>query len=631
MILPNDLTVFLVGGSAKPRKLFSERLWSSTIMALMEQMRGYTKVFLFILVFSFVGTIIFDWGMNYLGLSQKAGVIATVNGKDISLDAFNRAYQGELDNYRQRTGSEVEESQLEYIRDQVYESLIRETLVEQEIQRRGIHASDDEIVHYIYNDPPAVLKQNKGFQNDQGQFDFARYQQALNDPNVNWRPAEDYLRNTLPFQKFQEELTLGAMVTDDEVRQEYERRTLKAKVRYLFIDPAHFRSTPVTVSSDEVKTYYNDHLNEYKDPEKRAVNYLIYPTKATAADSQAVQRLAVELAQRARNGEDFAELAKTYSEDPGSRERGGDVGFFKRTDMVKPFADAAFAAKPGDVVGPVTSTYGLHVIKVVAHKNEKNEESVQASHILLKYQSSPQTMEAMKDSANFLAAVAKESSWEEALKNEKIPALMSTPFTEGSGFIPGIGVNRQASRFAFKNQAGAVSDAFETPQGFLVVRVASILPERIKELSEVQADIENTLKQEKQKDLGGELAQKLRKEIEQGTTLEAIAARDSLQLRDPEPFQRSGYISGIGRDADFIGAAFALKPQQLSPPVKGVRGYYLIQMVSQDTLDPKDYAAKKDGIRTQLLERAQQNAFTEWYTAVKEQAEIKDYRDLYFN
>jgi parvulin-like peptidyl-prolyl isomerase len=600
-------------------------------MALMERMRGYTKALLILLVLAFVGTIIFDWGMDYVGLKQKANVIATVNGMDISIDQFSRTYQYEIDNYRQRSGADPEASQLDFIRDQVYESLVRDALLRQEIDKRDIEATEKEIVHYIIHDPPEILKQNKRFQNEQGQFDYARYQQALDDPSVNWTPAEEYLRNSLPFQKFQEELNLSVIVTESQIMREYEKRNPKARVRYLFIDPNRFSAAPITVTPTEIEKYYDEHVEEFKDPEKRVVEYLSYPNQATAADSQGVQKLAQELLQRAREGEDFSELAKTYSEDPGSRERGGDLGFFGKGSMVKPFEEAAFGSQPGEIIGPVTSTFGLHIITIHERKTENNQESVHASHILLKYHALPQTIEAAKDSANFFASTARESGWDEALKNEKIPPQKSTPFTEGSGFVPGIGVNRQASRFAFNNSVGDVSDVIEATQGYLVLRVAEIQKERTKELSEVQPEIENILKTDKRKEMAGELAAKLRSEIDQGMALETLAARDSLQLKESEPFTRTGYVSSVGRDVEFIGAAFALQPSQISKPVKGTRGYYLIQLLSIDPIDMSDFAAKKEGLRTQLVERAQQNAFTEWYTAVKEKAKIKDYRKLYFN
>ncbi len=602
-------------------------------MALMERMRGFTKALLILLVLAFVGTIIFDWGMDYVGLKQKANVIATVNGMDISIDEFNRAYQFEIENYRQRAGTDPEESQLDFLRDQVYESLIRRTLLQQEIEARGLNATDAEIIHYIYNDPPEILKQDKTFHNEQGQFDLGRYKQALANPGADWRPVEDYIRGNLPFQKFQEELSLSVIVTESQVMREYEKRYQKAKVRYLFVDPNRFSNTPITVSSDEVENYYDEHLEEFNEPEKRTLDYLLYSNKATPADSQNTQKLAQELVQRARDGEDFAELAKTYSEDPGSRERGGDLGFFGKGSMVKPFEDAAFGGKPGEIVGPVVSTHGLHVIMIHELKTdkEKKEETVHASHILLKYQASPQTIEAAKDSANLFVATVTEGGWEAALAHEKMKPQTTTPFTEGSGFIPGVGVNRPASRFAFSNPVEMVSEVFETAQGFLVVRVASIRKERTKELSEVQADIENILKGETRKELAHELAAKLRAEIDQGMTLDAIAVRDTLQLREAEPFTRTGFASGVGRDVEFIGTAFSLPPSQISKPVKGTRGSYLIQLLSIDPIDMNDFAAKKDGLRTQLIERAQQSAFTEWYEAVKEKAKIKDNRKLYFN
>ena len=127
-------------------------------MAVMEKMRDYTKLFLIFLVVAFVGTIIFDWGMDVTGMKSRNTTIAEVNGKDISVQAFSQLYEQELDNMRRRTGSDPSEGQLDFVRNQVYENLIRDELISQEIQKRGITATDKEIVHYIFEAPPEIMQ-----------------------------------------------------------------------------------------------------------------------------------------------------------------------------------------------------------------------------------------------------------------------------------------------------------------------------------------------------------------------------------------------------------------------------------------------------------------------------------------
>ncbi len=620
-------------------------------MEMMKAMRENTHIVLGILLLAFLGLIVVEWGSEstIFRPKEQTGVIATINGHDIHYEQFYRAYEQQLEQYKQQTGQEPAENQLEYFRNQVWENMVREVLVTQEIEKRGIKATNKEIVHYIYNEPPDIIKQNPSFQKD-GQFDNAKYQAALNDASADqfWRQVEGYLRASLPYQKFQDEFDATALVTENQVRNDYVKRNQKATVRYIFFNPENYRKKAndaggqIPVEKGAIDKYYKEHEQEFKEDEKRKIDYVIFSTKATRADSDTVRALAADILRRARNGEDFAQLAQTYSEDESNRDKGGDLGFFKRGAMVKPFEEAAFAANPGDIVGPVQTTFGLHVIKVVAKKNENNgnkdkkpkegegEEMVQASHILLKFQPSRQTIEAAKDSASYFASLAKESGWEAALKSEKLTAQNSPFFAEGSGFVPGVGVKRSVSYFVFRNTVGEVSEALEVPQGFLVLRVAEVQADRIKPLEEVQAQIENILRLEKLKDFAFEAAKAARARLDQDMTLEDLAAQDSLEIKTAEPFARNGFVSGLGKDPNFIGTAFSLQPNQISPAVKGTRGSYLIQLLDLDAIDEEDYQAKKGMIRDDLTNRAKQSAFTEWYTHIKEKADIKDYRELYF-
>jgi parvulin-like peptidyl-prolyl isomerase len=600
-------------------------------MAVMEKMRDYTKIFLIVLVLAFVGTIVFDWGMDITGLKTQNTKIAEVNGKSIPVQAFSQAYEQEMENLRKRTGNEPSESQLDFLRNQVFENLVRDELISQEIRKRDIKATDKEILHYIFDAPPEIIQQQNTFHNEQGQFDYGKYQAALRDPGANWQPLEEYLRRALPYQKFQERFDASVLITENLVREEYLKRNQKVTVRYVLFPLDKYHGTP---EATEIEKYYDEHKDkEFKEAEKRVIEYVTFSTRPSAKDSQAVRDLALTLQERAQAGEDFAELAKKYSEDESNRERGGDLGFFKRGQMVKPFEEAAFAGKPGEIVGPVLTSFGVHLIKVAEKKTENNEESVQASHILLKFNTSNETMTAARDSASYFSSLSQETSWEAALQSEKLQAQNSAPFVEGSGFVPGLGVNRTASRFVFKNKAGGISEPFDALQTYFVLRVKEIQPERIKTLEEAKPQIESKLQAEKGKQLAQQAAEKYYAELLQKgpASFEELAGRDSLETKaTDQPFSRSGFVPGIGRDQAFIGAAFALKGQEFSKPVKGMRGSYILQLIQLDPFDEADYQEKKDAIRSQLADNAKQQAFNEWYTHIKSKAKIEDHRDLFF-
>ncbi|KAA3620009.1 MAG: hypothetical protein DWQ05_04595 [Calditrichaeota bacterium] len=598
-------------------------------MALMERMRGFTKVVLYVLVFAFVGTIIFDWGMNITGLKSNPRVIGIVNGDEIDTAYFNNVLQQELTRYSQQTGSSVPESQQDYLIEQVWEQIVREVILNQEIKKRNLNPSAKEIAYNMRNNPPQFILNDSSFATD-GQFDHAKYNLALQRDNYNaniqyWTQVEEYVRYMIPRQKLQDNLSAGIYVTNSEVKSEYLQRNQEATVEYISVAPARFKDADIELTDAELSDYYNSHKEDFQEKLKRKIEFVVYSSQATKADSAEVEAEVQDLLELAQSGADFAELAISNSDD-NSAEQGGDLGFFKREAMVKPFSDAAFAAKVGEIVGPVKSQFGLHIIKVVDKKQEDGVEQVRASHILRKYEASSNTVEAARDSAAFLATIAEEDGWESALQEEKVQSQTSTFFTEGSGFIPGLGIERAISKFVFQNKVGSVSNYYTTKQGFAVVKIIDEQAPRTKKQEEVKGLIENILKQDRQWDLAKEYAENLRKEIDGGATFESLATSEKLEHEKPEKFNRQSYIAKVGRDPVFIGTAFRLKAGEYSKPVKASRAYYIIKLNQVTEFAANDFEIKKEIIRKELLQRKQQESFNQWYAALKDDAEIVDNR-----
>ncbi|MBD3377713.1 hypothetical protein GF406_21975 [candidate division KSB1 bacterium] len=594
-------------------------------MAVMNRMRENTKNILLILVFAFIATIIFDWGMGGFQGPRGRNVIAKVEGQEIPYDEFYQNYQNELRAYRERTGADPEGYQLQQIENQVFESLVQQRLLGEIVSDMDLEASDGEIVDEIYNHPPEFLKTQPAFLDSNGVFQMEAYQRALSDPQTNWAPIENYLRVTLPLNKLQYMFNATALVTDDEAFLEYKRRNAKAKVDYVLYSLTQFAQDVSEPTEAEIQAYYNENREDYKQAERRQFDYVLLETTPTAADTQAIFNQADELLQDIEQGDSFQELASVYSEDPGSAEKGGDLGWFGSGQMVEPFEKAAFNAEPGDIVGPVETSYGIHIIKVEDKRVQDGEQQVKARHILLKFDASPQTREALREEAEYISTQAMENDLKSVAEAENVE-LQTTPPFELDAFIQGIGMESRVNRFAFRSDVGTVSPVFQTERGFVVAEVSNIIKEGIRPLDEVENQIISALKQEKQKELVAEKARAAYQKIQSGAFFDKVADQDSVEIKSTDFFTMSPYIPNVGNAPEFVGTAFSLDIGDFSEPIPGAQGYYILQVTDKQEVSRETFEAQKETLKRQMLQRKKQAVFGQWYTNYKEEASVEDYR-----
>jgi len=599
----------------------------------MNRMRENTKVMLMILVVAFMLTIIIDWGMGgFKSGGAHRGVIATVNGDDITLDQYNEQYQNELAAYREQYGTDPEGYQLNQLENRVFEGLVQQLLIKDALENLNLKTTDSELTEEIFNNPPDILKSNEAFQDSlTGQFDMARYQAALNNPSADqfWLEVERYLRSSLPMQKLANLLSETHVVTDADAQLEFMKTNSKVKVNYVFYNVALFNKAVAEPTEQEITAYYNAHKDDYKVVEKRLLDYVLLELKATPADSQSTIEQAQDILEQLKNGASFEELATLHSQDAGSAEKGGDLGYFNSTAMVKPFADAAFAAKKGEVVGPVATQFGLHIIKVYDKKKENGEDQVKASHILLKIEPSPATREALREEAEYIAEFGKENGLKTVVAAESLTVSQTAPFEKGA-YIPGIGMETRVNNFAWRSDVGDISQVFNLEQGFLVAALAEVQPEHVKKLEDVKGEIVNAIKNDKSMENAREHAQKACDNIKAGMPFDQAAAQDSLSVQESDLFAMGGYVPKIGKEPEFVGTAFALKLGDFSQPVKGARGYYLLQVVDKQEMNMQEFESQKEDLKLQLAARYKQQIFGQWYEDVKKKADIKDYREMYF-
>lgn len=606
-------------------------------MAIMNKMRENTHIILFILLVGFLLSMTIGGlvgGANIMDIisGRKPDTILKVNGENISYDQFSRAYQMELEQYRQQNGQEPSAYQIQQIEEQVWESFIRDILKRQEIEKLKIDVPREEIRYYIYDNPHPIYTTDQNFFNEDNQFDPERFRAALSTPGNDafWNYKENYLRLMLPYEKLDYEILSTIRVTDEELKEEFRKKNQNARVDYLFFDINKFNVSNDEVSDKQITAYYNDHQDEFKESGRRKIQYVLFSIDPSASDSTETIDFANMLLDSLRLGSSFESMAKAYSDDPGSAEKGGDLGFFARGSMVKPFEDAAFSGKIGDIIGPVKSNFGLHIIKVEDKKIEGDEEQVKARHILLKYKPSRGTQESARENANYFAEVALDEGFLNSARIEKIKIDTTDYFTD-SGFIPSLGMQKRLAMNVFNQKVGDVSKVYYIEdKGHLVYEVLEIQKEKIKPLDSVRETIVNILKRDLKFEKAKLVAQNVREKIQVPEDLERIASEDSLQFNTTAPFTSEGNITGVGRDPVFAGVAFALDEQEISQPVKGTRGYYIIRLLEKSPFDETGFNAQRDQLQTQLLDTKRRTVYTTWLNTLKENAKIKDYRYVFY-
>ncbi|HAE88194.1 TPA: hypothetical protein DCG86_09255, partial [Candidatus Marinimicrobia bacterium] len=215
---------------------------------------------------------------------------------------------------------------------------------------------------------------------------------------------------------------------------------------------------------------------------------------------------------RLEEGESFEDLARIFSQDPSASE-GGSLGYIQKGEMVKPFEDAAFNAPLNKVIGPVETRFGFHLIRVEDRKVENGEPQVKVSHILLKVDVGPNTLDNIASEARIFIFDAEDQGFEKALNYYKLEAdTTRMGITEDNYYYPGLGFVPELTRWAFRNKAGSITEQpFETQDKIIVAQIIEEKPESYQSFSELKPTLERQLRQKKKDELCRNIALELAK------------------------------------------------------------------------------------------------------------------------
>ncbi|HEU4370804.1 MAG TPA: peptidyl-prolyl cis-trans isomerase [Methylomirabilota bacterium] len=619
------------------------------MITLIRRYRRGLQIGLLVVIAAFVASL-FVFGAS--GVDQgasRADTVATVDGETISRKQYQNRYQGYLEMYSQGQPGRLTPELAEQLGlpQRVVDELVTEVAVVHRAQAEGLGLSDEE-----FN---AAVHAMREFQ-DNGRFSMDRYRRFLQIRGVE---AEHDLRRYLTMRKVQRLIVGGVRVTDAEVEHAWGLRREQVRAAWARVDLAPLVAA-ATAGDDEVAEYLKTHGDEFKQPERRRVQYVtlvpgdftprvsdaevdkyytehvkefeqprevqvshalvrVGETGGSEAEDKAREKIAA-LIKRAKAGEDFARLAREVSEDPGSKDKGGELGWVSPGTMVPDFEKALFALKKGELSAePVRTPFGFHAIKVtdVREGSRKSLKEV-----------APQIRDRLAAEAADRAAKARADEVKPALqaaqdfmaeaKTLKLAPVETT--MSRIGRPPGMPAGGDTlEEAAFGLAVGGVTPPVKTPAGWVVLKVTESIAPGTPPLAEVRDRVTAAVKRRKADTVASDRARQLAAEPK-GGDLEAAARKVGAAYGDTPRFSRAKPAEKLPADVQV--AVLQTPAGETSPPVKTPQGYYVVRVLERvpaGTVEP----GEREKLMRELTGQKQSQAWERWVLAARADAKIE--------
>jgi peptidyl-prolyl cis-trans isomerase D len=624
-----------------------------TMLDRMRRHKAWLKWSLGIVVAAFILLYIPSF-LSPTGVGAAPGdMLATVEGRTVTVGDWQRAYQQQVSALQSQYGGAINEQMLRQlgIAQQVLQQLIDEEAMTAEADRLGLRVSDGELRERLVRLP--MLQLNGAF------VGHVRYQQFLASqrPPLSTAEFEGMLRQSLQAEKLQEAVTGWMTVSDAETDAEYRRRNEKVKlelaaftadqfragidpsdaevdahfaghredyrvpdkrrVRYLAVDPEALRAT-VTVTPQEVEARYRENIGIYSTPEQVRASHILLKTEGK--DEAAVRAQAEKVLARVKAGEDFAELARQYSEDEGSKVNGGDVDYFGRGAMVAAFEEAAWALEVGATSDLVQSEFGIHIIKLTdkraAATRPLDEVRAQIEDQL--------TMEKAQTEASRLVAEL-EDEIDDPSDLERVAANRGLQVSDSGLFsreepLAGIGFAPAVSAEAFTLEPGQVSGLLRTTQGFAFITVEEVKPSYLPELSEVRDRVrEDTIRAQ------AVVRARARAEAlaRAGGSFAVAARAQGVEVKTTELITRDTPLPDVGVSKAVDDAVFALKTGEKTGPIVTENAVVVARVAEREDVTDEAVAAGRAALKVELRQQQRSAFFAAYMTKAKQDMQIR--------
>jgi len=627
-------------------------------------MRKQTKSWFVYLAFGII-IIVFVFFYGYSGdVAPGQGAAAEVNGQKITRSQYEKNYENLLlmsRNVYNKTSFTEEE--LKQLRQQALDDLIERTLILQEAERLGITVSQDETRQKIAENP--------AFQRG-GQFDKALYLRQLSASRMTPSEFEKAMQISGLITKLMDGVRDTAKLSDKELFELYRMENEKVNLQFIKVDSTRFEDG-IEVSPEELKAYYEESKENYRTPERVKVRYIAFDPEQYkekeevtpeeveqsyrlnkerftqerqvsarhilikvdkekgSAGEETARTKAEEIRKRIDQGEDFAKLAEQFSEDPGTAPKGGDLGFFKKGQMVKPFEEAAFSLNPGEVSPVVKSQFGFHIIKVESVEEEKTQSLEEVRSALEEEIKAEKANETVRREARLAGSLIYRSGNLVQYANEQKLIVEETGFFAQGEPIGKIGINKEISEVVFELEEGEVSPVLSAGKNYYVFQLVEREESSLPPLDKVKDTVIRNLKKELANEKALKEADRILKEISSGVSMEQIAEKEGLTVEETGAFARnSNFIGKIGPLKELLQDAFSLTQNNPYPQKVYTRGtnHFVVKLKERKEAKEETFLEEKEKLRTRLLPQKKEERVRLWLEDLKAGSETKVYVNL---
>jgi len=631
------------------------------------------KSLLWIIVFAFVGTIFYSWGMG--GASgPRGGVVATVGDIKINQVEYQKTFNSLIDYYRNQFRNQFSQDMIEKLdlKTAALDGLIHRKLMLLQARKNHIRVTDEELIGRIKKIPT--------FQRD-NKFNSRVYQNYLKYQRVSPKEFESNQREALLLEKVEHLIKGQVIVSESEVLEAFKQEEGKVKFDYVVLPEDYFKApekiTPeeekefyeknkflfekpeqikvqyvkldnkmfapeVTPSEEDIRDYYKSQISRFFEEEKFRASHILFSVrpddfdenapkeekqKKVSEEQEKARKKAETVLKKIREGADFAEMAKTHSDDKASGAVGGDLGQFGRGTMVAPFENALSKLKVGGISEPVLTPFGYHIIRLDEKKEARTRPLEEVRDTIIE---SLKEIKSRQRVRRIIKRISRSASTDNDLARA---ALEQESEVKVTGFIsreehdvPDIGVVPEFFNAVFSLKDGQVSEPVFTPQASYLLKIKERKPAYIQDIADVRDLLTQAILFEKSKALTAENVKVFAEQVKKNKTLKKVAKSAGLQIKHTPFFSAMDSIPGIGAVQPIKDKVFALDKGETTMAFANKK-YYLIQVADKLSAGEPD-AAQIKSIYARLHKSKGEIIFNDWINSLRENSKVMIDRTL---
>lgn len=547
---------------------------------------------------------------------------------------------------------------LPFLRQRAAQALVQRAVLIEEAGKLGLTVTDDDVRNELMHGPFApVLFPNGQFIGEDRYDDFVQ-----NNFNMSRADFEKQLKEEILINRLESLITGGLTVSNADVRDAYLKKATKVKFQYAVLSAADLRQQinpsdaelkkyfqqnfaqyahavpetrkiqyvsfalnqvpggPPQVSEADIQQYYNTHQQQFQVPEEVRVRHILIsvPAKADAKTVAAAKAKAEGILAQLHNGANFAALAKKYSDDPGSKAQGGELGYIQHGATVPEFDKTAFSLQPGQTSGVIRTQFGFHILQVEDRQPAHVKPLAGPVHDLIKANLTQQDQtQAAQKYATQLQTEAQQGGLQKMAAQNHLQVVTTDPVAAG-GVVPGLADATQLLTHAFTMKPGTPPATASTGDGYAVFTVLNVVPAHAPTFDAYKSHVLEDFRNRQIGALMRTRTQQLAIKAKEDNNLAQAAKEVGATLKTSDLVDSTAQVPELGSMSDQASVAFTLQPGQISGPIVTPQDGIVLKVLDKQAPTEAEIRKNMDSTRDQLVQQRRDAAFAVFVTTLQQ-------------